>query len=94
MGPPPAQLRARMEGRTPSQLVPTSSGLPMLTSNMCFSFCEDLTEAEAAMMALSCCRGTERDKGSAGVQGPGTPSGCNPPCLPDSVPVSASGGFR
>lgn len=27
---------------------------PLLTSNICFNFCEDLTEAEAAMMALSC----------------------------------------
>lgn len=27
---------------------------PLPTSNICFSFCEDLTEAEAAMMALSC----------------------------------------
>lgn len=27
---------------------------PLPTSNICFSFWEDLTEAEAAMMALSC----------------------------------------
>jgi hypothetical protein len=28
--------------------------LPFPTSSICFSFCEDLTEAEAAMMAFSC----------------------------------------
>lgn len=29
------------------------------TSSICFSFCEDLTEAEAAMMALSCWKKSE-----------------------------------
>lgn len=38
----------RLEGEDPP---------PVPTSNMCFSFWEDLTEADAAMMALSCCRG-------------------------------------
>lgn len=63
------------------------------TSNMCFSFWDDFTEAEAAMMALSCCRGTGRG-GSAGARGAGTPPGRSGIPLPSSVPASASGCSR
>ena len=38
---------------------------PMLTSSICFSFWDDLTEAEAAMMAFSCCMGTEGGEGGS-----------------------------
>lgn len=40
----------------PTQALGTTSTpvIPFPTSSICFSFCEDLTEAEAAMMAFSC----------------------------------------
>ena len=38
---------------------------PIHTSSICFSFWDDLTEAEAAMMAFSCCMGTEGGEGGS-----------------------------
>lgn len=44
----------RPQGPTPGPQNHQHQSLPLPTSSICFSFCEDLTEAEAAMMAFSC----------------------------------------